>query len=399
MTLLATKTIGGPLFHPRPGNRRPPGRLAAPLFLRRRPLRDVLSCVSSLPTVDSGYQLKLDAEPNSTAGEEPSMTTKKKTHGLGIWGNIKFTMSRTRSKDRAARRQLKYQSNPDLVTKRDCPLNISTSSAIDRFHMPQTNGNDVNYLKEGPVPFVTFLLKVSLKDGKNLVIRDASGSSDPYIKFKYKGRTYYKSNTVFKNLNPVWDEEFALLIDDPTCPMELEVFDFDRFMVDDFMGGAVVDLSLLKLFEPSDLKLELQDESGNGEEEDMGHVNLTITIIPQTEAEKEDFMNKAVRGVVAETQKRPTKVVQVWQSVVNVVLVEAKNLMPSSNGIPPDPYVKFKLGSEKYKSKVIAKSLEPKWLEQFDLHIFDESGQTLEISVCDKHTNTVIGKLVNCGLS
>uniref|UniRef100_A0A1I8A2Y5 C2 domain-containing protein n=1 Tax=Steinernema glaseri TaxID=37863 RepID=A0A1I8A2Y5_9BILA len=103
-------------------------------------------------------------------------------------------------------------------------------------------------------------------------------------------------------------------------------------------------------------------------------------------------MTKAVRGVIAETQKRPAKVVQVWQSVVNIVLVEAKNLTPSSNGQPPDPYVKFKLGSEKYKSKVVSKTLAPKWLEQFDLHIFDENNQVLEISVCDKHSNTVIGK-------
>ncbi|KAK0427988.1 hypothetical protein QR680_010528 [Steinernema hermaphroditum] len=351
----------------------------------------VLSCVSSLPTVDSGYQLKLDAAESSQTplpSDDQSMTTKKKAHGLGIWSNIKFTI-RTRSKERAARRQQKYQSNPDLSQKQNHTSN--NTIPIDRLHVAQTNGTAEEPVEE-PKPFVTFLLKVNLKDGKNLVIRDASGSSDPYIKFKYKGKTYYKSNTVFKNLNPVWDEEFALLIDDPTYPMELEVFDFDRFMVDDFMGGAVVDLSLLKLFESTEFKLELKDDSGNCTEEDMGHVNLTVTIVPQTETEKEEFMTKAVRGVIAETQKRPTKVVQVWQSVVNVVLVEAKNLMPSANGQPPDPYVKFKLGSEKYKSKVASKTLEPKWLEQFDLHIFDENNQNLEISVCDKHTNTVIGK-------
>ena len=46
---------------------------------------------------------------------------------------------------------------------------------------------------------------------------------------------------------------------------------------------------------------------------------------------------------------------QMWTSVVNVVLVEAKNLLPtemSVNAPLPDPYVKFKLGTEKYKSKV-----------------------------------------------
>jgi hypothetical protein len=46
---------------------------------------------------------------------------------------------------------------------------------------------------------------------------------------------------------------------------------------------------------------------------------------------------------------------QVWSSVVNIVLVEAKNLLPteiSINAPLPDPYVKFKLGSEKFKTKV-----------------------------------------------
>lgn len=42
-----------------------------------------------------------------------------------------------------------------------------------------------------------------------------------------------------------------------------------------------------------------------------------------------------------------------WMSVVNVVLVEGKNLNVGFNAtVPPDAYCKFKLGCEKYKSKV-----------------------------------------------
>jgi Ca2+-dependent lipid-binding protein len=86
-------------------------------------------------------------------------------------------------------------------------------------------------------------------EGHGLVIRDASGSSDPYVKFKYDNKTVYKSNTVLKSLNPRWNEEFTFLIHDPLLKLEVEVFDYDRFMRDDFMGAGTADLSQLKLFE------------------------------------------------------------------------------------------------------------------------------------------------------
>lgn len=66
------------------------------------------------------------------------------------------------------------------------------------------------------------------------------------MKFRYKDSIVYKSGTIFKNLNPSWDEEFQMIVDDVTCPIRLEVFDFDRFCTDDFMGAAEVDLSQVK---------------------------------------------------------------------------------------------------------------------------------------------------------
>jgi len=43
---------------------------------------------------------------------------------------------------------------------------------------------------------------------------------------------------------------------------------------------------------------------------------------------------------------------QIWDSVVNVILVEGKNLAAMDENGFSDPYVKFKMGTEKYKSKV-----------------------------------------------
>uniref|UniRef100_A0A1Y1M0D1 C2 domain-containing protein n=1 Tax=Photinus pyralis TaxID=7054 RepID=A0A1Y1M0D1_PHOPY len=76
---------------------------------------------------------------------------------------------------------------------------------------------------------------------------------------------------------------------------------------------------------------------------------------------------------------------QIWSSVVTIVLVEGKNLLacdPETR--TSDPYVKFRLGNEKYKSKVVWRSLNPKWLEQFDLHLYDDGDQQLEVTVWDR---------------
>lgn len=75
---------------------------------------------------------------------------------------------------------------------------------------------------------------------------------------------------------------------------------------------------------------------------------------------------------------------QIWSSVVTIVLVEGKNLLPMDIDGFSDPYAKFRLGSEKYKSKVVYKSLNPSWLEQFDLHLYDDQSQELEVTIWDK---------------
>ncbi|XP_048487367.1 multiple C2 and transmembrane domain-containing protein isoform X6 [Plutella xylostella] len=88
---------------------------------------------------------------------------------------------------------------------------------------------------------------------------------------------------------------------------------------------------------------------------------------------------------------------QIWSSVVTIVLVEAKNLPAMDlDTRSSDPYCKFRLGNEKYKSKVVWKSLHPSWLEQFDLHLYDDQEQVLEVSVWDKDKQTKDDFLGRC---
>ncbi|XP_069158237.1 multiple C2 and transmembrane domain-containing protein isoform X3 [Procambarus clarkii] len=223
-----------------------------------------------------------------------------------------------------------------------------------------------------------FQLHVHLKRGEDLVARDACGTSDPYVKFKVQGKLVYKSKTVYKDLNPTWDESFTVAIEDPFEPVMVKVFDYDWGLQDDFMGLASIDLSTLELDKPQEVVLALSEP---GKSNYMGVLHLGLTLQPKTQEEKEQYLQRG-GSRLAEQQRRLKS--QIWSSVITIVLVEGKNLLPMDPDGTSDPYVKFRLGNEKYKSKIELHTLTPKWLEQFDFHLFDDQSHSLEITVWDK---------------
>ena len=57
--------------------------------------------------------------------------------------------------------------------------------------------------------------------------------------------------------------------------------------------------------------------------------------------------------------------------------------VPVSNDLDKN-YCVFRLGNDRYKSKPIYETLNPRWLEQFDLYLFSGVSQELEVTVWDK---------------
>ncbi|KFB36651.1 AGAP007646-PA-like protein [Anopheles sinensis] len=217
-----------------------------------------------------------------------------------------------------------------------------------------------------------FQLRVHLISGHGLVAMDKSGTSDPYVKFKVGGRLLYKSKTVHKDLNPLWDETFVVPVEDPFQPIIIKVFDYDWGLQDDFMGSAKLYLTSLELNRAEDLTIKLEDAQRASK--DLGEIKLTVTLWPKTQEDKEQRNPK-----LADASRRLKS--QIWSSVVTIVLIEAKGLPPDAESGLNDIYVRFRLGNEKYKSKA---SYRARWLEQFDLHLFDDD-QLLEVIVCGKY--------------
>ncbi|KAM7149404.1 multiple C2 and transmembrane domain-containing protein 1 isoform 12-T12 [Molossus nigricans] len=280
-----------------------------------------------------------------------------------------------------------------------------------------------------------YQLDITLRRGQSLAARDRGGTSDPYVKFKIGGKEVFRSKIIYKNLNPVWEEKASILVDHLREPLYVKVFDYDFGLQDDFMGSAFLDLTQLELNRPIDVTLTLKDP--HYPDHDLGIILLSVILTPK-EGEHRDvtmLMRKSWKRSSKELSKnevvgsyfsmksffwrtcgRPAfpdlgfcraelqsvyyqnaqfqtqslrlsdahRKSHLWRGIVSITLIEGRDLKAmDSNGLS-DPYVKFRLGHQKYKSKIMPKTLNPQWREQFDFHLYEERGGIIDITAWDK---------------
>ncbi|XP_028257588.1 multiple C2 and transmembrane domain-containing protein 2 isoform X2 [Parambassis ranga] len=222
----------------------------------------------------------------------------------------------------------------------------------------------------------SYLLTINLKEGRNLVIRDRCGTSDPYVKFKLDGKTCYKSKVIYKNLNPTWNESFSLPVRDLNLKLYIKVYDRD-LTTDDFMGSASILLSDLELDKVNELSLPLDDP--NSLEDDMGVVLVDMSLSLRDGDSKRGNSGGSLQSLRLSEAMRKS---QLWTSVVSVTLVEGKELPLDSQG--GQFFVRFRLGEQRYKSKNVCKGANPQWRERFTFNLFIDSPQILEVELCSK---------------
>ena len=80
------------------------------------------------------------------------------------------------------------------------------------------------------------VLSVRVVEARDLMPMDISGKSDPYCMLNF-GTQSQKTNFIKQDLNPVWNEIFALDVESGKEVMKVEVFDKDDFGRDDFLGS------------------------------------------------------------------------------------------------------------------------------------------------------------------
>ncbi|XP_051038738.1 multiple C2 and transmembrane domain-containing protein 1 isoform X7 [Phodopus roborovskii] len=270
-----------------------------------------------------------------------------------------------------------------------------------------------------------YQLDITLRRGQSLAARDRGGTSDPYVKFKIGRKEVFRSKIIHKNLNPVWEEKASILVDHLREPLYIKVFDYDFGLQDDFMGSAFLDLTQLELNRSTDVSLTLKDP--HYPDHDLGIILLSVILTPK-EGEPRDVQSSIPSSLhwricdiktmlMRKSWKRSSKELSenevfgshfsvqsffwrfqtqslrlseqhrkshLWRGIVSITLIEGRDLKAmDSNGLS-DPYVKFRLGHQKYKSKIMPKTLNPQWREQFDFHLYEERGGIIDITAWDK---------------
>ncbi|XP_071199409.1 multiple C2 and transmembrane domain-containing protein 2 isoform X3 [Salvelinus alpinus] len=254
-------------------------------------------------------------------------------------------------------------------------------------------GNNAMAAGSLPGPIQKYLLTVNLKEGRNLVIRDRNGTSDPYVKFKLEGKTFYKSKVVYKNLNPKWSESFSFPLQDWEQVVDVRVYDKDR-TTDEFMGSSTIVIKNLELDKTSEMVLSLEDPSSL--EDDMGVIVIdTCLTFRGSTIKRPKRHQKNIRrfrggqnhkGYQSQPQDKDqtqgsaeaTNMSQLWGGVFGITLLEGQDMPEYGQG---DVYVRYRLGEQKYKSKNLCVQANPRWREKFDFNKYENWLEPLKVEV------------------
>ncbi|XP_039198452.1 multiple C2 and transmembrane domain-containing protein 1 isoform X2 [Crotalus tigris] len=265
----------------------------------------------------------------------------------------------------------------------ECNGSPRSSKILQRFGLAVTSNVELPPAEPG-----MYQLDITLRRGTNLAARDRRGTSDPYVKFKLGGKEIFRSKTISKNLNPVWEERTSVFIEHLREQLYIKVFDYDFGLQDDFMGSAFLDLNSLEQNRSVDVILSLKDS--HYPDQDLGTILLNVLLTPKEQQREGTVLMRKSWKRTSKFQTQSIRLsdlyrkAQLWRGIVSITLIEGHGLKAmDSNGLS-DPYVKFRLGHQKYKSKIMSKTLNPRWREQFDLHLYEERGGIIDITVWDR---------------
>lgn len=160
-----------------------------------------------------------------------------------------------------------------------------------------------------------------LSNGIYKLVASRVGKSDPYAVFTLNGQKVFKSETVKKTVNPVWNNQFfATLVVSPidvldfipasqnVCSFQqpsrvaaafsVEVNDWDQMGASDSLGVAQIDLSNLEPLEAQERTLDLVHPKYG----QKGQIKISLVFTPQIVAKSRKATTTFAVGTRAMTQ-------------------------------------------------------------------------------------------------
>nr|GMC65158.1 synaptotagmin-5-like [Ipomoea batatas]GME17825.1 synaptotagmin-5-like [Ipomoea batatas]GME20544.1 synaptotagmin-5-like [Ipomoea batatas] len=252
------------------------------------------------------------------------------------------------------------------------------------------------------------LLEVKLIQAKGLTNKDLIGKSDPYATLyvrPLRDKTQ-KSKTINNDLNPVWNEHFQFVVEDPlTQHLVVKIYDDEGLQSSELIGCARVSLNELEPCKVKNVWLDLvKDLEVQRDQKYRGQVNLELLYCPN--GMKNGFLNPFVKDYSmtalekvfeseaeakeatengADMNKRKEVIVR---GVLSVTVISADDLAPTDLMGKADPYVvlTLKKAGIKNKTRVVTDNLNPVWNQTFDFVVEDGLHDMLIIEVWDHDT-------------
>ncbi|KAK2647897.1 hypothetical protein Ddye_015386 [Dipteronia dyeriana] len=209
-------------------------------------------------------------------------------------------------------------------------------------------------------------VSITVVEGKDLVLKDKSGKFDPYVKLQY-GKILQRTRTS-QTSNPVWIQKFEFDEIGVGEYLKIKCYSEETFG-DDSMGSARVNLEGLIEGSVRDIWIPL-------EKVNSGELRLQIEAVRISD-------NEGSRGLNAGSGNG-------W---IELVLVEAKDLVAADLRGTSDPYVRVQYGNLKKRTKVVYRTLNPQWSQTLK---FPDNGSPLELHVKDHNALLPTSNIGDC---
>ncbi|XP_022725359.1 extended synaptotagmin-1-like isoform X3 [Durio zibethinus] len=208
-------------------------------------------------------------------------------------------------------------------------------------------------------------INVTLLEGKDLITKDKCGKCNPYVKLQY-GKVLQKTKTAH-SFNPIWNQKFEFDEIGGGEYMKIKCYSDEVFGVDS-IGSARI--SLEGLIEGS-----VRDVWAPLEKVNSGELRIQIEAVSVNDYE-------GSRGSLYPGNG--------W---IELVLVEARELVAADLRGTSDPYVRVQYGNLKRRTKVMYKTLNPQWHQTLE---FPDDGSPLELHVKDHNALLPTSSIGDC---
>ncbi|KAL3362856.1 hypothetical protein AABB24_012254 [Solanum stoloniferum] len=251
----------------------------------------------------------------------------------------------------------------------------------------------------------TGVLEVKLVQAKELTNKDIIGKSDPFAELYVRPvrDRMKKSKTINNELNPIWNEHFEFVVEDPlTQHLVIKIYDDEGLQAAELIGCAHVRLNELEPGKVKDVWLKLvKDLEIQRDQKNRGQVHLELLYCPYgtTNGFSNPFADNVQLTSLEKLLKSGAEPAQnggeinrrkdvIVRGVLSVTVISAEDLAPTDLMGKADPYVvvTMKKTETKNKTRVVPESLNPVWNQTFDFVVEDGLHDMLILEVWDHDT-------------